>query len=491
MKKKYYIPFLMIGALLVFALLPIANYDVDQWRVLHNDYKHSYTGVSPNKSYLKVRYLLDHKKKYDTIMMGSSRSGYMDSRLISKNSYNMKFNFSLAKMHLNNLKVLLENNVHIKKLWLGVNDYEIWKDPNDFTYDYQRRLFKTDLAYQLETYSLYLLRKINYTEVKVLKGRLNLQPSEELTYPDKANMQTARKREEFTLSHRALWIEKMTKIPPTLLGYKDDTYRIDKSISEIDQIKKLCKKHNIDLTVFMYPTYYKTYLHFNQYKIETFKRKLAEVVDFYDFYDLSSFTRDPFKWQDSSHFHASIGDYIIRSIQENKFLVTKENVEQRLNENRVLIKDFFRSPLPIKVIYQFNENIPVGELKEIFSLENDKYSYFKNNHFKLMKQKDFIEMTIYGNDPIFIFDQTKAKSENIILRCSIESPTDTAFTIYYKHISSANYSENSKMQIDLKKGLNEFSLLIPSSYIHNHMRIDIADKVGKYKIKDFTMYEFE
>lgn len=489
MKKKYFIPFLLIGALLIFSILPITNYYVDRWRVLHHDYKTSYPGLSPNKTFLKVLYLLDNKEKYDTILMGSSRSGYMDSRLISQNSYNMKFNFSLAKMHLNNLKLLIDNNVQIKKLWLGVNDYEIWKDPDDFTYDYQRRLYKDELVHKLEMYSLYLLRKIDYRDVKILKGNLNLYQSAELTNPDKANMKTARKREEYALKHPSLWIEKMTNIAPTLLGYKDDTYRIDQTISEINEIKKLCEKYNIELTVFMYPTYYKTYLYFNQYKIEEFKRKLSDVVEFYDFYDLNSYTQDPFKWQDSSHFHASIGDFIINSILKNHFLVTKNNIENRIEETRGLIKKFMANP--VSDIYKFNINMPLGVVKEIFSLANNKYQYFKNDHMRLEPQKTSIEMKVQGSDPIFIFKHTNVKSENIILKCVIDSPADTWFKIFYKTTSDMEYSEKYSWGFILKKGVNEFNLLIPSSYLRYDMRVDMVDKVGTYKIKDFSMYELQ
>lgn len=491
MKKKHYIPFVIILAFLLFLTLPLINYTTDQWRVLHKDYKQSYRGISPNKSFLKEAYLLDNKEKYDTILMGSSRSGYMDARLISNSAYNMKFNFALASMHLHNLKILLKNKVKIKNLWLGVNDYVIWKNPQDHESDFQRRTYKDNILDQIDLYSFYLLKSLNDRDIRVLNGSLRLSSSEEMTNPDKANMKTARAREKYALEHPDKWIKKMTDIKPTLLGYDDTKYRIDQVIEELSEIVQLCKKNNIKLTVFFYPSYYKTYLRFNQYKIEEFKRKLVSLTDFYDFYELNDVSSDVSRWQDSSHFHASIGDYIIKSVQNEKFLVTKENIEERIIESRELIKDFFISPLQIKAIYQFNVNIPLKGLKELFSLSNDKYSYFKNDHFTLKKEKDFIEVKIKGNDPMFIFDQTKPKSENVILRCSIDSPTDTKFTIYYKYTSSADYSENIQWYIDLNKGSNKFSLLIPSSYIHNHIRIDIADKIGRYRIKDFTMYELE
>ena len=488
MKKKYYISFVLVGALLIFISLPIINYNIDQWRVLHHDYETSYRGISPNKSFLKTAYLLDNKEKYDTILMGSSRSGYMDAGLISENAYNMKFNFALAAMHLHNLKLLLANNVKIKKLWLGVNDYVIWKDPKDHESDFQRRTFKNNFYDQLDTYSFYLLKGLNGRDIKILEGKYPLMRSEELTKPDKINMETARAREKYALEHPTFWIDKMTTIKPTLLGYKDDKYRIDKAISEIEAIKKICEKNDIELTVFMYPIYYKTYLSFNQYKIEEFKKKLASVVDFYDFYELNEISLDEFKWQDSSHFHASIGDYIIKSIQENKFLVHQDNINDRITETRKLITNVIHKPLPIKYLYKFNPHIDTSSLKRVFDLSKEENGIAKKNQLSLQWYEDHIKLDAQSIDPFFILNPVKASSENVILKCKIESSQETMFQLYYKKTDRSIYNEADAYRVTLHKGSNEFNILIPAVYLKNNLRVDIVDKIGIYKIEDFTVY---
>lgn len=488
MKKKYYILSLLTGALLIFFSLPLANYYTDQWRVLHHDYNNSYRGISPNKSFLKVKYLLDNKEKYDTILMGSSRSGYMDSRLISENAYNMKFNFALAKIHLHNLKTLLKNKVKFKNLWLGINDYAIWKNPNDHESDFQRKMYKDNYLDQLDTYSFYLLKKIDSRDIKIFQEKYRLYPSEELTNPDKANMKTARSREKYAITHPSIWIKRMTYIKPTLLGYSDDTYRIDKSVNELKKIKILCEQNHIKLTAFIYPSYYKTYLQFNQYKIEEFKKKLSTVLDFYDFYELNDISLNELNWQDSSHFHASIGDYIIKSIQENRFLVTKENIDSHIKTTRRSIKNVIKKPLPIKYIYKFNGNIDLNYLKSIFDLKDKKYKFSKNDQFELSKDEDSIIFTAKNIDPTLILDKTISESENIILTCKIESDKRTTFQIFYKKTDQSEYNEKDAFNVSLKKGLNEFNLLIPSKYLNNELRIDLVNNIGTYRIKEFSIY---
>ena len=488
MKKKYYIPLVWIGALLLFSILPVTNYITDQWRVLHKDYKTTYRGIAPNKTFLKIVYLLDHPKQYDTILMGSSRSGYMDAQRISPSAYNMKFNFALAGMHLHNLKTLLANKVQIKNLWLGINDYVIWKNPSDHELDYQRKLYKNNLWDQLNTYAFYLLKPIKSKDLKILKGGYQLYPTDELTNPDRGNIKTAKEREAYTLSHRKLWIEKMTNIKPTLLGYTDDKYRIDDAISEIKEIKKLCDENGIKLTPFIYPSFYKTYLSFNQYKIEEFKRKLSKVMDFYDFYALNAMALDEFKWQDSSHFHASVGSYIIKSIKDNKFLVTSANIETRIQETRAMHANLLEKDLPIKYIYTFNANIDLGILKSIFDLKNKDSKFYKNNHFTMEYEKDFIALDVNNSDPILILEPIKATSNNVILKCDMQSSKNAIFTIYYKTTTHTEYNETDAIRVKLHKGKNKFNMLIPSSYIENNIRIDVADKKGEYIINELSIF---
>lgn len=488
MKKKYYIPVVIISAFLLFLTLPLLNYTTDQWRVLHKDYKQSYRGISPNKSFLKVAYLLDHKEKYDTILMGSSRSGYMDAGLISTRAYNMKFNFALASMHLHNLKILLKNKVKIKNLWLGVNDYVIWKNPQDHESDFQRRTYKENSIDQIDLYSFYLLKSLNDRDIKILKGSHRLSTSEEMTNPDKSNMKTARARETYALEHPDKWIKKMTDIKPTLLGYDDTKYRIDQVIEELGEIVQLCKENNIKLTVFFYPSYYKTYLRFNQYKIEEFKRKLVSLTDFYDFYELNDISFDVSRWQDSSHFHASVGDAIITTIQENKRLVTSENIEERIHQTRKLHDRILHHKLPIEYIYRLNAHMVLPTLSLLFDLKDNNFTYSTNEQLKFTKKNDSIYMTVGGIDPILTLNSMNVNSKSVILKCKIESPVKTFFQMYYKKTNTSQYNEADSYRVTIEKGFNEFNILIPSKYLHQNLRIDLADVKGKYKIKELSIH---
>ena len=488
MKNTHYIIFLWVGALALFSILPYINYYIDKWRVLHTDYHHAYTGISPNKTYMKVAYLLDNKEKYETILMGSSRSGYMDARLITDKAYNMKFNFALIKMHLQNLKTLLNHNMQIKNLWIGINDYDIWKSPDDHAFDFQRRLYSDNIFERFNTFSFYLLKAMDVRDIGILKKKYILVNTKEMTLPDESNMKTAMMRENKTYQEPFKWSKKLALSKPTLLGYRDDTYRIDEVINELIEIKKICEKHKINVNFFIYPSFYKTYLGYNQFKIEEFKRKLVQKTNFHDFYALNSISLNELNWHDSSHFHASIGRYMIESIKKNTFLITNENIESHLEKIRKMFANIVLKDIPEKYIYKFNAHIDLGVLDSIFELKDKNATFYKNNHFTIKKEQDSLQLIVENSDPIIILDALKVKSNNVILRCDIESSNDTMFIIYYKKTKNTEYNESNAFRVKLYKGRNEFNLLIPSIYVENNMRIDIVDKIGQYSINDFSIW---
>ena len=281
----------------------------------------------------------------------------------------------------------------------------------------------------------------------------------------------------------------MTVVEPTLLGYNDDQYRIDDAIEEIKEIKQLCKENNITLTLFIYPSFYKTYLQYNQYKIEEFKRKLSSIVNFHDFYYLRDSSLNELLWHDSSHFTVSVGNKMITDIRQNDFLVTKDTIDTHIIKTRESITKILKKPL--NYIYKFNSNVDLKALTNIFDLTDNKNDYFINDHFTLEKEKQFLKMNVKGNDPMLILNNIKPKSKNVILTYMMESKKKTVMTLYYKKSATSNHNESNAYRIPIHKGMNAFNILIPSQYINNQLRIDPVGKEGIYTIKTFSIYALD
>jgi len=478
MNKKYYIFTTLIISLLIFSILPISNYIADPSRILHHDYKTRYLKFHPHKLFLKVAYLIDNKEKYDTLVYGSSRGGFVDVSRISKDAYSMSHGFGTVTSYLHSLKSLLNNGVKVKNLWIGINDFVIWKDHTD---SLGRLIYHNNFIQDFELYSHWLFRFIPES-IEILKESIPLIKTLEVINPQ-ARIQRARKQE------RAIKGSKRN-IAAATLGYTG-IYRIDQAVKEIKEIRDLCDSHDINLTVFMYPTFYKTYLAYEQSKIEEFKIKLASVVNFYDFYDLGELSTNQDNWFEGSHFVPSVADYMIRNIKEHHHLVTKKNINERIKQTRLCVKN-----MPIVFspsLYTLNDSTKLNtdSLNIIFNIYDQNTTYYKNDHFVLNKNTLSIDALVNNIDPMFILDKTKSKSKQTLLIFSMQSNQETLFQLYLKDEKNANYSEANRYNLLIKKGINYFRIVIPSQFINNSLRVDFTKNKGTYKIKKFILYELD
>jgi len=484
MYKKTYISLLIIGTFLVVSILPLFNYSVDRWRVLHSDYSHYYAGQAPNKTFLKTKYLIEHPNKAKTLLMGSSNNGYINANLIKKDAYNMKYNFGLLAIHLQNLKTMIKKGVKIDTLWVGINDYIIWKNPKDYEKSFERSTYQADFWKDFQTYMFYLFRKPEIMDLYLFQGKYTLLNGDIITDPHPHT--EAKKREDEHRRHLDKWKAHMLDIKPTLLRYDDTVYRIDKAISEITELKILCKSNDIDLTLFMYPVFYKAYLEYNQNKIDEFKKKLAQVMPFHDFYRLNKNAYTAIKWQDSMHFSYSMGNFIVKSIKENKFLVTKKNINKHIDDIHIEAKDKIGAEEGLFIVHP---SLNILANKTIFDIKDKDTKYYMNNDMVLKMNHGNIQMIVTGSDPILILDHLDTVAQKVFLTLKIKCNKKTTFNIFYKDDINSEYNQSHIFTKALIKGENSFCIVVPKKYIDNKLRIDFVDKQGIYTIKEFKIFE--
>lgn len=481
MKNKTFILLFFIGSFLIFLILPIFNYLNDQWRVLSSDYEKDYVNIEPNKAFLKTKFLLENKDKYDTLLMGSSRIGNIDSKLISDKAYNMTYSFGHISSHLNNLKILLDNDVKIKKVILGIDDFYLFKNPKDFETDYLRKLYKDDLIGKIDFYKFYLLKKPEDRDVDIFFNKYQLVKSNKIIKPDD-NMSDRINREHNIPNDLNSHKKKLEN--PILLGYNEN-FRTEQVLKEIKEFKELCELHNVELITIMFPQFYNVYLSYNQDEIEKFKQELVKITKFHDFYLFMDYCFDEKSWFDTSHFVPTIGNNILYNIFENKNLVTIDNIRENIKNSRklatkILDKDLYK-------IIKFN-NLKFEDLNQIFDIKQN--NYFKNEQLELDFKNNNYNLNAINNDPVIILNETKANSKNVILSYEINSNVDTTFQLFYKKENNSNYNEADSYKVPLKIGNNKINLLIPSEYINNNLRVDLVSNIGNYKIEEFKIFDY-
>lgn len=472
-KKRYLIIF-TIGAFATFSMLPLFNFVVDQWRVLSEDSKACYQGIEPNKNFLKVQYLLRHKTDHSVLLMGSSRIGNLDSKLVGEDAYNMTYSFGLLRTHLSNLKILLAHGVKIKHIYLGLNDYILFKKPSDFARDYLRKAYPDNFIDKIEFYRFYLFKKPAVRDLEILTGRkYKLVATNEILAPH--NMKSRRNREKRLALHQNSHAKKIRNYKPILLGY-NERFRTNKALSEIKEFKQFCVKNNIKLTVFIYPQFFTSYLSYDQFEMEKFKRQLSNIIDFYDFYTLDDYAFDELKWFDTSHFVPSIGDDILGKIHLEENLVTSENVNRRLKEARSLIS-LVLEKAKLDKCFKFNYKVPLDCLTSLFTLSSETVDQVMQIRTSITFENEKMIFKA-GRDPFIILPSLMSQSKNVIFSCKLFSSKKNMLTLFYRHDVRKKYAERNTITVPLKKGMNEFNILIPAGFIHNRLRIDYVRGMG-------------
>jgi len=478
MQKKYFIFSSLFIALLVFSILPVVNYLADPSRVLHHDYIMRYKKFHQHELVLKTVYLIEHKNDFDTIVFGSSRGGFMDMSKIAPKAYNLSHGFGTATTYLHTLKSLIDNGVKIKNVWIGLNDFDTWKDHSK---EIHRLVYTNSLWGDRKLYNHWLFRFIPEA-VSILIHHKELIKTNEVIKQEE-HLEFARRQEKNIikkLKHR--------HIAAAPLGYTGK-FRINEAVADIKAIKELCDAHDINLTVFMYPSYYKTYLLYDQSQVERFKREVVNVTDFYDFYDIGPIALDPHNWFEGSHFVPSVGDYIIESIHHNTHLVTKKNIDQRIEQTRQYL---YNMPiLEDEDIYvaDSHTHIDTDHYRVIFDLNDAHYPYSKNDQFMLKRDGNTLEASVQQTDPMIIIDKIHTDAKQVILLIKIRSPKKSLFQIYYKTDKHSGYSENNSFKLPLNRGENQFKIIISGKYINNGIRIDFTRDPGTYEIGQFIIKE--
>lgn len=333
--KKFLIK-LVIFAIILFAIFAPVNVVIDPYNIFHYDHPVN-NGVEPNKNFIKTKYILNNKDKFDSLVFGSSRAGFMDVEMISDGKYyDMASSEAVPYEHVNTLKVLIKNGFIPKNILVMVDDISCFVDPKM----HETMLFRVPyptggLVSHLEFYSKYCDLITTYQAIDTIR-------SHEDTDPD------------FADRFRRTGTERLDILPAfdgtdgaghESVGYWADYYsfRLEDAIKDIKELKEICDNYGINMKVVTNPLYYKTYARDVENGYLDFLYELAGVTDYYNFSSFSNVTTANNHYYETSHFTPEIGRAIIE-IAYNDFddpflrdqgfgvYVTKDNRDEFINK---------------------------------------------------------------------------------------------------------------------------------------------------------------
>lgn len=295
---KKFILKLLIFALIVIGILMPVNIIIDPYNIFHYDNPVD-NGVEPNKNFIKTKYILHNKDKFDSLVFGSSRAGFIDVASIPDGKYyDMCYSEGVPHEHVNTLKVLIKGGFVPKNVLVLIDDISCFVDPKAHENMLYRVPYPTGgFISHLEFYAKYCDIITTADSLSVIKEHENAGKTD----PDFA--------ERFRNSGTER-LDKISNFDGTdgngneLPGYAADYYslRLDEVIADMSELKNLCEEYNIKLTVVTNPLYYKTYEVAAENGYLDFLYELADVCEYTNFSGISNVTTTCSNYYETSHF---------------------------------------------------------------------------------------------------------------------------------------------------------------------------------------------
>lgn len=308
-KKIFYVTLTMI----IFSLLGSMsiNYILNPYGVFKK-YQNYEVSTPVNERYLKTSYILDNPQKYNSFIFGSSRVGTLEGEKLEKigKFYNMTFSSGMPKEILEILQLFIENKIEIKNIILGIDDFDFYTDPKT----------QEEILYKI-SYKKLKENKYNFLKYYLLKNPFNKVNytylfKKEKTYCD--ILDTGKWKKEYADIQIESNINAHRKNLSNIKVNKSYSNRTKNTLKEIEQIIKICKENNINLTIIYLPLYKNTYIA-NKDLIDNSRIELQKITDYWDMVEIKDFTDDEYYWYEQSHYRPILGRIILKRIFEEKF----------------------------------------------------------------------------------------------------------------------------------------------------------------------------
>ena len=311
-------------AVFCLAFMALVSITIDPYNVFHiNDLRDN--GVEPNKNYIKMSYILKNSGKYDSFMFGSSRVGVIHTENIEgENCYNMTYSEGVPAEHLDNIKTLIENEVPIRKIYLGIDSLSYTTDPAKHLTEQLRSPYEYLKSHPIDFITMYLDASIAFDSLETTDAYT---PQENFA----SNFYNYGWWGDYGMVSR---ITDENNLPS--IG---DSYLLEETLADIAEIVSVCEAAGIELVVFTNPMYDVTYQESLNQNYLLFLQELAAITDFYNFSGLNDITTDRANYTEPSHYNAEIGDLMLEymcngrtgdALYEQGFgvYVTQENIDE-------------------------------------------------------------------------------------------------------------------------------------------------------------------
>ena len=306
----------------------------DPFNVFH--YKNVRDTGSINSNYIKMRYILDNPDKFDAFILGSSKVSAVDvTRITDLRCYNMTRAWGTPKEYFDNLRVLVDNGIIPKTIFLGIDTASGWLDPSISERQLGTKPYPSGSAPKGLRYAEFLASYCNPAVYFSLLTTLRHKAKDSEAYRRQFYENGGKARTEKPENPR--WDNLAFQLQTRFVSRPIEN-RIDEGLNDIKNIIALCQQHAIRLIVFTSPLHEAEYRLFVEHGYLDFLRKLADISDYYNFAGINDISVDNANFDDVFHHNIETGDLVIDTIVNGSaepgllsqgfgVLVTKENVD--------------------------------------------------------------------------------------------------------------------------------------------------------------------
>lgn len=302
-----------------------------------------------NERYLKMKYLLLNKDKFDSFLFGSCSCRYMNLQsppLKEGSWYNFNSGDTMMWDIKRTLTFMLSQGIKPKRIIVQTSDQNL-KDPEG-----TERRCKKYLNYC--PYPITFPEKIRFYGFYLI------------SLPVDTVNESWPERYKKNIFESGSYISKQVSFPSQSSSTKLNTFMdindyydapckkfpfLDIHLLYLSDIINICKENNIEFTLFFVPEYYEMHQLMNIDEFNEIKRKIVKMTPFYDFTGFNEITLNKFNFIDPGHVNEWTSKLIIdRIFHSDKntppaikgfgVYVTQDNIEEHIKNLKKEELDF-------------------------------------------------------------------------------------------------------------------------------------------------------
>ncbi len=337
--------------ILFIPLTGLFNYIIDPYGFNKFFLINTINSVKEDNTPFAIKYKMPRLKKgiWNNLMLGTSRIGVMDTKIVDKYLGGETFSISLP---LSSMPVQFDSFLYavkfnkIKNIIYGI-DFMTFNKNLKLNDDYVQ--FKNELRSfgQFYTYDIYFNIKTLNKSISTIQNNTSGQPKHYPFYSESGmrNYPVFRQRLNSGYLDVETEINKHIKMYFKEGGVYSNYEYSSEYMQMFKKVVKYCRENEINLFVYIPPIYFK---HFYVIKeaglkneFEKFKKELVKITDFTDFTGVNSVTINKNNFLDSSHLKKELSNTVMDNLFQPKnstdyldfgTMVTKENIEEHLKK---------------------------------------------------------------------------------------------------------------------------------------------------------------